>query len=322
MPVLCKLPICVDIDIRIDMNNNRYRIPSTSALQAFEAAARYCNFSRAAEELHTSQSAISRHIATLESRLDTRLFDRQHKKRLLLTHQGEQFYRAVVSGLDNIQTTMDAIAGARMQEQVTIACTHENSHLILLPRFDALQRALGEDKAIRVMTYEYDAMQRALDPRVDITIQYDVERIAPTDHVEIVREAVRPVVSPAFLAEHENCLRDDIGSWLQLPFLELSKYNYGWATWDDWFALQNVGTARPTFQFFNNYVYLLEAAAAGKGVALGWRGLVDRHLESGVLVEIGPDYAEFDRAIHAVLTGYGRGKPLARRCLECLAQLP
>lgn len=304
------------------MDKKGYRIPSTSALQAFESAARHCNFSRAAEELHTSQSAISRHIATLEARLETSLFDRQHPRRLILTHQGEQFYRAVVSGLDNIQTTMDSIAGASSEDQLTIACTHENSHLILLPRFDALQQAVGGDKTIRVMTYEYDAMQRALDPRVDITIQYDVERIDPVDRVEIVREAVRPVVSPVFLAEHEPILQDNVGKWLTLPFLELSKSNYGWATWDDWFALQAVGERRPAYQFFNNYVYLLEAASAGKGIALGWRGLIDRHLESGVLVEIGSEYVEFDRAIHAVLTEYGRGKPLARHCLECLAQLP
>ncbi len=304
------------------MNKNRYRIPSTSALQAFEAAARHCNFSRAAEELHTSQSAISRHIAALEGRLDTSLFDRQRRRRLILTHQGEQFYRAVVSGFNDIQATMDAIAGTRADEQVTIACTHENSHLILLPRFDALQQALGADKTIRVMTYEYDAMQRALDPRVDITIQYDVDRVAPDDRVRIVREAVRPVASPAFAAEHAKMLRGEVAAWMKLPFLELSKYNYGWATWDDWFQLQAVGAVRPAFQYFNNYVYLLEAAAAGKGLALGWRGLIDRHLESGVLVELGPDYVEFDRAIHAMLTEYGRGKPLARRCLDCLAQLP
>ena len=147
------------------MNKNRYRIPSSSALQAFEAAARHCNFSRAAEELHTSQSAISRHIASLESRLDTALFERRHKRRLILTDQGEQFYRAVVSGLDNIQASMDAISGMHAEEQVTIACSHENSHLILLPRFDSLQNLLGADKTIRVMTYEYDSMQRALDPR-------------------------------------------------------------------------------------------------------------------------------------------------------------
>lgn len=304
------------------MIKNRYRIPSSSALQAFEAAARHCNFSRAAEELHTSQSAISRHIATLEARLNTSLFDRQRRRKLILTHQGEQFYRAVVSGLDNIQAAIDAISGTSVEDQVTIACTHENSHLILLPRFDALQQALGADKTIRVMTYEYDAMQRALDPRIDITIQYDVTRTDPADRVPIVREAVRPVVAPAFFAEHKSRLQQGLDAWLELPFLELSKHNYGWATWDDWLAHQPAIARRPEFQYFNNYVYLLEAAAAGKGIALGWRGLIDRHLESGVLVDLGHGYLEFDRAIHAVLTEHGRGKALARYCLECLAQLP
>ena len=304
------------------MARNRYRIPSTSALQAFEAAARHCNFSRAAEELHTSQSAISRHIATLESRLDTSLFDRHRRRRLILTHQGEQFYRAVVSGLDNIQSALDAIRGTRDAEEITIACSHENSHLILLPRFDALQQAMGADKTIRVMTYEYDAMQRSLDPRVDITIQYDVSRVDPEDRAPIVREAVRPVVSPAFFQQHEDRLLAPVADWLVLPFLELSKSNFGWATWEDWFALQPVGDRRPAYQHFSNYIYLLEAASAGKGIALGWRGLIDRYIESGVLVEVGPEYVESDRAIHAVLTAHGRDKALARRCLEYLAQVP
>lgn len=303
------------------MSDRRYRIPSTSALQAFEAAARQLNFSRAAEELHTSQSAISRHVAALEVRLNTSLFDRSRRKRLALTQQGEQLYRAVVAGLDAIQQTIEAIAGTRDDDQVTIACTHENSHLILLPRFDRLQQALGTDKTIRVMTYEYDSMRRALDPRVDITIQYDVGRTDPADRVQIVREAIRPLVSPAFLTANESLLAAEPSAWLGLPFLELSKYNFGWATWDDWFESQQLGPARPEYQYFNNYVYLLEAAAAGKGIALGWRGLIERHLEAGVLREIGPPYVEFERAIHAVLTDHGRGKPLARRCLGCLARL-
>ena len=304
------------------MTNRRYRVPSTSALQAFEAAARHVNFSRAAEELHTSQSAISRHVAALESRLDTTLFDRGRHKRLCLTHQGEQFYRAVVAALDGIRNSIEAIAGTGEEGVVTLACTHEISHLILLPRFDALQQALGSDKTIRVMTYEYDSMRRALDPGVDITIQYDVGQTHPADRVQVVREAVRPVTSRAFFDANRGRLEDAPSAWLDLPFLELSSYNYGWASWDDWFAAQGMAPVSPQFQYFNNYVYLLEAAAAGKGIALGWRGLIDRYIDTGVLCEIGPDFVEFDRAIHALLTEHGRGKPLARRCLEALAQLP
>ena len=55
------------------------------ALRGFEAAARLLNFTRAAEELHLTQSAVSREIRSLEERLRTRLFERA-KSGLRLTH--------------------------------------------------------------------------------------------------------------------------------------------------------------------------------------------------------------------------------------------
>ena len=301
------------------MKRIRYRIPSTSALQAFESAARHCNFSRAAEELHTSQSAISRHIATLESRINVNLFDRRKKKRLMLTHAGAQLYRAVVSGFDNIQTTLDAISGFREEEQLTIACTHEVSHLYLLPRFDLLQQRLGKNCHVRIMTYEYDIMEIALDPQIDIVIQYDVSRTDPNDRVRIVGEAIVPLASPAYLESHHAQLQQDASAWQGLEFLELSKQNYGWATWDDWFEKAGYPEIKANYTYFNNYVYLLEAAAVGKGIALGWRGLIERHIDNGALVALCDDFIEFDRGIHAALTGHGRNKELARQCLSYLA---
>ena len=58
----------------------------------------------------------------------------------------------------------------------------------------------------------------------------------------------------------------------------------GWASWEDWF--QAVGYPEPQTRFtsFDNYVYSLEAAVAGQGIALGWRIFVDQHLETGALV--------------------------------------
>lgn len=303
------------------MTKSRYQIPSTSALLAFEAAARHNNFSRAAEELYTSQSAISRHIAALESRFNTRLFERRRHRQLLLSEQGEQLYRAVVSGLENIHVALKTISNSSPDDRLTIACTHENSHLFLLPRFDVLQQALGHDKTIRVMTYEYDAMERALDPRIDIQLQYDIGGVSAQDRVAVVNEAIRPVVAPGLIRQFPQLEKSDAHDWRGIPFLKLSKRNFGWATWDEWFAANDISGIEPDYLYFENYVYLLEAAAAGKGVALGWRGLVDRHLETGVLVEIGQGYVEFDRAIHAVLTEFGRAKPLARQCLSCLADL-
>jgi LysR family glycine cleavage system transcriptional activator len=302
------------------MSKKRYRIPSSSALQAFEAAARHCNFSRAAEELHTSQSAISRHIANLEGRFNTLLFDRYQKRKLVLSQPGELLYRAVVSGLDNIQTAIDSISTSAQTDQLTLACTHEISHLYLLPRFEQLQQSLGSDKPIRIMTYEYDTMETSLDPRIDIVIQYDISGVDPADRVRIVGEAVCPVASPGFIDEHRTVLEGDPGAWQGLVFLDLSKYNYGWATWQDWFAASGDPDIQPEYTYFGNYVYLLEAAAAGKGIALGWKGLIERHLQNGVLEPLVDNYVSFDRGIYAILTARGRGHPLAQQFMECLGR--
>ncbi|MCF5506079.1 LysR family transcriptional regulator, partial [Pseudomonas syringae] len=51
-------------------------LPPLYALRAFEAAARHTSFTRAAEELSITQSAVSRHIRTLEEYFACRLFQR------------------------------------------------------------------------------------------------------------------------------------------------------------------------------------------------------------------------------------------------------
>jgi hypothetical protein len=52
--------------------------------------------------------------------------------------------------------------------------------------------------------------------------------------------------------------------------------------------------------------------------ASGWKGLIERHLENGVLETLTTDYARFDRGIYAILTARGRGHPLARQFMDCL----
>ena len=305
------------------MAKPRYRVPSTAALVAFEAAARHCNFSRAAEELNTSQSAISRHIAGLEARFGASLFERRHKK-LSLTEQGDHFYRAVVSGLDSIQTAAGAIAHLSGSDQLTIACTHEISHLFLMPRFEALQAAVGEAIQIRILTCEYDALEAEPDPRIDLMFAYGElkDRTGQggdgADSALVFREAVMPLASPVFAAANEADLSRGPAAWGGLPFLKLTKPNRGWATWEEWFARAGAPAAAPRYLWFDNYVYLLEAAAAGRGLALGWRGLTERYQEAGSLTAVTAEAVTFERGLHALLTRRGRDRPAARACLAFL----
>lgn len=64
-----------------------YPLPPLAALRAFESAARLQSVSRAAQELHVTHGAISRHVRTLEQSLETALFSRQGRG-LVLTAAG------------------------------------------------------------------------------------------------------------------------------------------------------------------------------------------------------------------------------------------
>ena len=70
-------------------------LPSTPDLLAFEAAARHQSVSRAAEELHLTQSAVSKQVQELERWTGTALFERV-RKRLSLTPAGQELLEQTV----------------------------------------------------------------------------------------------------------------------------------------------------------------------------------------------------------------------------------
>lgn len=299
------------------MDRSRYRLPSTGALAAFECAARLLNFSRAAEELNTSQSAISRHIAGLEERLNVPLFIRA-RKLLKLTEQGELLYRAVASGLDGIQSAFTAVSAWSPEHELTISCTHEISHLFLLPRYESLQEHLGPDVQIRILTSEYDALEADPAPRFDLAFSYSPKANLGSASATVFQEAIWPVCSPQFARTHSSELEGGVDAWSELPFLRLTKQNRGWATWENWFAKVGAADLMPRYIGIDNYVYLLEACTAGRGVALGWRGLIERHIESGTLQTCWPEFIPMDQMLHAYLTPSGESKQIAWSCLNYL----
>ncbi|MHC5654181.1 LysR substrate-binding domain-containing protein [Stappia sp. ICDLI1TA098] len=88
---------------------DRRRLPLNS-LRAFEAAARQMSFTRAAEGLGVTQSAISRHILNLEELIGARVFERRGSA-LALTRAGQDLLLAVIPALDGLQTGLNAVCG-------------------------------------------------------------------------------------------------------------------------------------------------------------------------------------------------------------------
>ena len=289
-------------------------LPSMNALLAFDSAARHASFTLAARELRTSQAAISRQVAALEECLSVRLFDRTPGG-VVLNETGVRFRDAVAAGVATIQRGVAEVAVIDRVGQVVIACSHEVSHHLVMPRFAALQQALGRGVRIRLVTYHYSAQDLPPDPLADLRLTWEADDVPSNDRVVVYEEAVRAVCSPAYTEAHP-AVAGSPAEWADLTLLDLQRPNEGWATWDDWFAV--VGRPRKSLPRlgYDCYTYVLTAAAAGHGVALGWRQFLEREIEAGELVGLGPAFVEYPRAYHAVLTEKGRGKPLARTALD------
>ena len=91
---------------------------SLDLLRGFRMAARHLSFTRAAQELFVTQSAISREIKTLEEQIGKPLFRRVHRA-LQLTRAGEELYRATDEALALLDAATDRIAESRKILAVT-----------------------------------------------------------------------------------------------------------------------------------------------------------------------------------------------------------
>jgi DNA-binding transcriptional LysR family regulator len=79
-----------------------------NALRAFEAVARHGSFTAAAQALQVSQSALSRHVAAVETLLGVQLFERRPHA-LSLTPAGERLLPAVIRALDGLEAALNDV---------------------------------------------------------------------------------------------------------------------------------------------------------------------------------------------------------------------
>ena len=300
-----------------------YRIPSIGSLVAFECAARHGNFSRAAGELQTTQPAVSLHISRLESQLSARLFERT-RTGVVLTAAGNRFFDGVVVGLGLLHAAAEEASTLSLDNQVVIACAHDASHLVVFPRYDALWDTVGRENRLRLLTYQRFPNDPPYDPPADVVLTWNAEKVAPSaadeDKAVAFGEEVQLICSPGYAAAHADTLARPIVDWGGLTFLKLNLPNLGWVTWSDWFGIDGYPAATPLYEGFDSYIQVLEAAAAGLGIALGWRGYIERHLDSGAIVTLDKGFVEFDGRFVALLTAKGRRNPLARKCLSFFAR--
>ena len=218
-----------------------------------------------------------------------------------------------MSGLRAAETRL-----SQSGRSLTIACSYTVSHLVIMPNYARLRDLLGEDIAINVLIFNYEAQSIPEKPNADILIGYRFDGPGGQPQ-KILDEDVIPVASPNFISEHRDILAGPASGWARLRLLEITQSSLGCATWNDWFRAQELELGKTPDELFSNYVYLLEAAAAGAGIALGWRGFIERQLKNGTLEPVGDSWLSTNNCMWAWLTQQGQQKRSARICMQFLA---
>ena len=301
------------------MSRDRFDIPATTTLLAFEAVARNGSINRAARERRTSPAAISRHIRRLEHELGVALFARSGRG-IVLTENGEEYLLTACSSMAHLHAT-----GCRLRTRKTdliIGCTLEISGLVLLPVFSALKRFLGEEVAARIVVHECDIRPVLVPAGLDIVFEERVgEAHSDEAAVKVLDEAIVPVASPAFLERFESVLAKDPRQWSGVPRLDVGRPGPGWATWETWFGAHGCTPPDAPVEIFENYIHLLRAASDGDGIALGWNGFMSDYLKGGLLVPVRDEWLRTDLAMYGVPTLDGRRNRATKAGLRELARL-
>jgi len=299
------------------MADPSYTGPSLDLLRGFEAAARHLNFTRAADELFVTQSAVSRQIKALEDRLGVTLFLRQPKS-LRLTQQGEGLYRAVSSALRQVNDAMESLSRRASPSVVTVTSTLGFCALWLIPRLSSFQKSFP-DAEVRIAAN--DRILNLDRERIDVSIRYCPSQLAPSDAIWLFNEELMPVCSPALIDATMRPLGTPIDLRAHvLLHLDDPDNPSPWLSWSHWLETAGVPGLKPAGSLaFNYYDQVVRAALAGQGVALGRSPLVQDLLEDGSLVVPLPTRAATNRGYWVLQAASARGRPEVERFVRWIS---
>ncbi|XDA99156.1 LysR substrate-binding domain-containing protein [Sulfitobacter sp. LCG007] len=250
-------------------------LPPLNALRAFEAAGRYENFTRAAEELRVSHSAISRHVRGLEDRLGTQLF-REQSRGLVLTREGALFLERITPAFDAIAEATETVM-ARPAGAILVSSERVFALRWLVPRLAGFARLHPE---IEVRIEASDVLADLARHEADLALRFLGAGRARTGGTLLSDAPLHPFAAPGLVELPLRNPRD-----LLRHTLLKDRNSVDWA---QWFALAGKvapdEVAEPAWRM--EPMLAIESAVAGMGVVLCSAEVVAGDLASGRLVKI------------------------------------
>ena len=242
------------------------------ALRAFEAASRRGSFTRAAEELHLSPSAISHAIKRLEDHVRTPLFTRTGPH-VALTPAGETLMRHVERGFSELARGIGAVA-AQGPQLLRLHSALSFATQWLTPRLPAF---LARHPGLQVQLATGVDFTRFNADAFDADIIYGLPRQTGLTVVPLGEELVTPLCSPALAARIRT--PQDL---LAMPLIESDNKMI---RWPDWFGANAINAPVPRGARFDRSFLAVAMAVDGQGVALESTRLAEREIADGRLVQ-------------------------------------
>ena len=253
------------------------KLPPLTALRSFEAAARYGNFSQAADELCVTQSAVSHQIRQLEAWFGFELFTR-NGRRITLSAKGSELATALAEAFGDIARTCRRISASDETPTLTVAAIPSVATCWLIPKLsDFWQR--HPDVRVKLLYAIHGSPIDFQD--IDIAIAYGTGDWSGVEVTPFLNGDAKPVCSRQYLA--------DKGPFDEPEYLVDAEllHEQNRRGWENWFHNAGVEVeALPRGPIFEDFNLLRSAALAGHGVALCAPALLADDLESGRLVQL------------------------------------
>lgn len=300
----------------------RRKIPPLQTLLCFDAAARHESYTRAAQELSLTQSAVSRQIGSLEDFLGTALF-RRTRHGVALTNGGRAYARQVAARLEAIERdTLDAMARHDASGALSLAAVPTFATRWLIPRLPDFARRWPDVVVhIETRTRPFLFNDTEFDAALYAGTSAQVANWPGTRAVRLLKEDVTPVCSPALLERCVGTARTQAtpAQLAGMPLLQQSTRPDGWRQWFDAQRV-NAPLARsgPRHELFS---MLAVAAAHGLGVALIPTLLIEEELARGDLVVACARPLEGERSYYLVMPESAQDFPVLERFCDWLVEM-
>ena len=257
----------------------RQRPLSVGNLRAFEAVARRLNFRAAAEELHLTQSAVSRQIQALEEEIGAPMFLRG-TRRVELTVDGQTLLAAVNTSLPRLDQSVRVIRQRRGRRVVNVTTFASFASMWLLPRLEVFQR---EHPDIDIRVSAQDQIVNLEDSEFDLAVRYTPREPAASE--KLFDEILTPVANPTLLARTRLRKPEDL-QHQTLAEEDARHFDSEALTWHRWLREKGLPQLEPQRWLYLSFTYQqVQAALSGQALALGRLPLIGEALQRGDLVE-------------------------------------